>query len=170
MDDSALRDKIELRELLARLCRGVDRADEELVASCYTADSVDRHGTFEGTGREFARYICHESPVSGDARFLHHSLGQSLFDVEGDRATGETYFNFHMVTEPDALYQGIGRYVDVFARVDGKWLIAERTVVTEWTGRHQVRTLGPGPADHTGARDRSDPVYSVAGDPAARAD
>lgn len=161
MDDVTLRDKIELGELLARLCRGVDRADEELVASCYTADSVDRHGAFEGTGREFARYICHESPVSSDARFLHHSLGQSLFDVDGDRATGETYFNFHMATGPDTLFHGIGRYVDVFARVDGKWLIAERTVVTEWTGQHQVHTLGPGADDHVGTRDRTDPVYSV---------
>ena len=161
MGEAALRDKVELGELLARLCRGMDRADEELVAACYTEDSVDRHGTFEGTGREFASYICRESPVSGSARFLHHSLGQSLFEVDGDRATGETYFSFHMATGPDLLFQGIGRYVDVFARVDGRWLIAQRTVVTEWTGQHQVRTVGPTADDYVGTRDTTDPVYSV---------
>jgi hypothetical protein len=79
--DRDLRDNVELGELVARISRGVDRWDHELIASCYTEDSIDYHGAFTGTGREFADYICNHSPVSGRARFRRHSLGQSIFDV-----------------------------------------------------------------------------------------
>ena len=159
-DDLAqVRDKLELGELVARVSRGVDRADFDLIVSCYTEDSIDYHGAFTGTGREFAEYICHRSPISSRARFLHHSLAQSIFTVDGDRAFGETYFDFHMQTEPGTLFEGVGRYVDEFARQDGKWLLKVRRVVTEWTGTHQVTTLGPGEQDITGSRDRTDPLY-----------
>jgi hypothetical protein len=161
-DDLAqIRDKMELGELVARLSRGVDRGDADIVAGCYTEDSIDYHGAFTGSGREFAEYICRGgSPVSSTARFLHHSLCQSIFTVDGDEALGETYFDFHMQIEPDSLFQGIGRYVDHFVRHDGTWLIKERRVVTEWTGVHQVKTLGPTEHDITGTRDRTDPVYT----------
>jgi hypothetical protein len=158
-DRDELQDKIELGELVARISRGVDRRDEAMIASCYTEDSIDYHGAFTGTGREFADYICNRSPISSKARFLHHSLAQSIFDIDGDRAFGETYFDFHMQVEPEAVFQGIGRYVDEFARVDGRWLLKVRRVVTEWTGTVQVTTLGPGEQDISGTRDRTDPLY-----------
>ncbi|MGH3626842.1 MAG: nuclear transport factor 2 family protein [Sciscionella sp.] len=169
MTDRVLQDKLELAELVATISRGVDRSDEQLIASCYTHDSIDYHGAFTGTGAEFAAYICHGSPVSSKARFLHHSLAQSLFTVDGDHAFGETYFNFHMQIEPTTLFQGVGRYVDEFARQDGRWLLKERRVVTEWTGTHQVTTLGPGEQDITGTRDRTDPLYEFGLAPAAEA-
>ena len=31
---------------------------EERIASCYTDDSHDDHGTFKGSGREFAVFVC----------------------------------------------------------------------------------------------------------------
>ena len=79
--------------------------------------------------------------------------------MDGDRAFGETYFDSNLQTEPGALFQGIGRYLDEFVRRDGVWLIKERRVVTEWTGTHQVTTLEPSGQDITGSRDRSDPLY-----------
>ena len=50
-------DKSELSELLAELSSAVDRADHDRIAACYTEDSYDDHGTFKGTGREFAAFI-----------------------------------------------------------------------------------------------------------------
>lgn len=158
-DVAELKDKIELGELVARISRGVDRADFEMIASSYTEDSIDYHGAFRGSGREFADYICNHSPISKTARFLHHSLGQSIFTIDGDRAFGETYFNFHMQTDAASVFQGLGRYVDEFERRDGRWLVKERRVVTEWTGIHQVTTVGPGEQDIAGSRDRNDPLY-----------
>jgi hypothetical protein len=152
-------DVLELNDLLAQLARGIDRSDFDLIVSCYTTESLDEHGAFSGTGREFADYICNgKSPVSKDAEFIHHSLGQTAYEIDGDSGFGETYFIFHMFTG-GRLYQGVGRYVDEFARVDGQWLISHRKVVTEWTGYVDGTRLGPLPSDHVGYRDHRDPLY-----------
>ena len=36
-----LLDERDIREVLLRYCRGVDRCDAELISSCYHADAVD---------------------------------------------------------------------------------------------------------------------------------
>jgi hypothetical protein len=82
-------DKEELAELLAVLSSAVDRADRERIASCYTEDSFDDHGTFKGTGREFADFVSRPGPM----RTMHHLIGQSIFEVDGDEAWGETFYD-----------------------------------------------------------------------------
>lgn len=78
-------------------------------------------------------------------------LGQSVFEIQGDEAWGETYFIFHGVIDATSV-SGYGRYVDYFRRIDGTWKIVYRRVVPDaapddlalyWTSR----------------RDRSDPSY-----------
>ena len=120
------RDKAELSELLAVLSSAVDRADRERIASCYTEDSFDDHGTFKGTGRGFADFVCGPGPMSS----MHHLLGQSIFDVDGDQAWGETFYVFHG-TAGAAAVTGHGRYVDYFRRIDGVWKLSYRRVVPD---------------------------------------
>ena len=80
--------KLEIAELLARYCRGIDRLDTELIASVYHEDAYDDHGTFKGSGKEFARQV-----IGGLSRYERtmHFLGTSLIEVEGNLAHGETY-------------------------------------------------------------------------------
>jgi hypothetical protein len=153
-----LADRAELQDLLATLVRADERGDEELIASCYTEDSYDDHGRFRGTGREFADYICNKS-FSATSRFRNHNLGQSLFEIDGDQAFGETYFVFHMETVDGVVYEGCGRYLDDFVRQDGRWLIKRRRCVEEWTGEIQAKSLAR-PADAiSSSRDLGDPLY-----------
>jgi ketosteroid isomerase-like protein len=120
-------DKQELAELLAVLSSAVDRADRERIASCYTEDSFDDHGTFKGTGRQFADFVCRSDvPMSS----MHHLIGQSVFDVQGDEAWGETFYVFHG-TAGTSQVDGHGRYVDYFRRVEGAWKLAYRRVVPD---------------------------------------
>ncbi len=84
-------DRLELAELLAVLSSAVDRADPERIAACYAEDSFDDHGTFKGTGQQFAEFVSRPGPMST----MHHLLGQSVFEVEGDEAWGETFYVFH---------------------------------------------------------------------------
>ena len=155
--------RAELDDLLRRLARAVDRADRDAIAACYTADSLDDHGSFVGTGAEFADYITTGSPISGNASFIHHMLGQSLYTFEGvehsEQVYGETYFVMHLQTEPGTLFVGIGRYLDHFVHVDGRWLIRHRQLVTEWSGLADAKDLGPGPEHAPARRDRDDPLY-----------
>jgi hypothetical protein len=142
-------DKCELAELLAVLSSAVDRADRERIAGCYVPDSYDDHGTFKGTGHEFADFITDSGAMSS----MHHLLGQSVFDIRGNEAWGETFYLFHGVAGSERL-SAHGRYVDYFRRVDGRWRLAYRRVVPD------VAPLG----DDAGAywqprRDNGDPSY-----------
>ena len=142
-------DKSELAELVARLSSAMDRGDRELVASCYSEESYDDHGVWKGSGREFAGFICGPSALTR----MHHLLGQSIFDVDGTEAWGETFFIFHGLAGT-AEVSGYGRYVDYFQKIDESWNLTYRRVVpddapggdaagTYWSSR----------------RDRSDPAY-----------
>jgi len=142
-------DKLELAELVANLSSAVDRADRERVESCYARDSFDDHGTFKGTGGQFAEFVCRPGPMSS----MHHLLGQSAFDVRGDEAWGETFYVFHGLAGTTPV-SGHGRYVDYFRRIDGKWKLAYRRVVPD------AVPAGDDPESYWAAsRDREDPSY-----------
>lgn len=119
-------DKAELAELLAELSSAVDRADRERIAACYADDSYDDHGTFKGSGREFADFM----GASGTMSSMHHLLGQSVFDVQGDEAWGETFYVFHGAAGTVPVL-GHGRYVDYFRRIGGRWKLVYRRVVPD---------------------------------------
>jgi hypothetical protein len=149
MERSVWTDKMELTELVAVLSSAVDRGDSERIASCYAEDSYDDHGTFKGSGSEFAAFIC--GPGSMDS--VHHLLGQSVFDVDGDEAWGETFFIFNGRFATTAL-SGHGRYVDYFRRIEGAWKLKYRRVVPD----------GVPAGDDPGAywrsrRDKTDPSF-----------
>jgi hypothetical protein len=67
-----------------------------------------------------------------------HMLGQSTYEHDGDRATGEVYCLAHHL---DPAFNGPSNYVmyirydDRYRRVDGEWRIEKRRVNVEWTDR-----------------------------------
>ena len=68
-----------------------------------------------------------------------HFMGQST--VVLDRATGETYCIAHHVSASEGkrtLFIASHRYFDVFAKVDGKWLFAERKLIVDWTDTRPI--------------------------------
>jgi len=147
-------DKLELGELVAALSSAVDRGDRERIVSCYADDSYDDHGTFKGSGPQFADFVCRPGSMST----MHHLLGSSVFDVHGDEAWGETYFGFHGAVGT-ANVSGYGRYVDYFQKTggqdtDSRWKLKYRRVVPD-----QV-PAGDDPAAYwSSSRDRNDPSY-----------
>jgi hypothetical protein len=65
-----------------------------------------------------------------------HFMGQSTVILDGERATGETYCIAHHVSASEGkrtLFIASLRYYDVFAKVKGKWLFAERKLMVDWT-------------------------------------
>jgi hypothetical protein len=144
-------DKLELAELIATLGSAVDRANQALITSCYAEESYDDHGIFKGSGAEFAEYVCH-LPVGPEFK-MHHLLGQSVFDVQGDEAWGETFLIYNDVTEAGNGY-GFGRFVDYFQRIDGAWKVKYRRVITDkTTAGYDISTY------EASTRDANDPAY-----------
>ena len=149
-----LLDKQALHELVVRYCRAVDRADLELLLSCYHDDAIDDHGTFCGPPAEVF------PPVLDRLRrepATQHALTNESFEIDGDVAYGETY-NEMRTTGPDGtmVHGGSGRYLDRFERRDGTWRIARRTSIIEWSppvaGRDPAKFL-------KGTKDRADASY-----------
>ncbi|WP_099023740.1 nuclear transport factor 2 family protein [Mycolicibacterium palauense] len=122
-------DKQALTELVAVLSAAVDRADKQAILGCYAEPSYDDHGVFKGTGQEFAEFVC--GPAAG-TMVMHHLLGQSVFDVRGDEAWGETFFIFHSMFGAHC-QSAFGRYIDYFRRVGPDWKVAYRRVVPDRT-------------------------------------
>jgi hypothetical protein len=145
-------DKLALTELVSILSAAVDRGDRDTIIDCYVAKSYDDHGVFEGSGREFAEMICAPEPL-GRRMTMHHLLGQSVFDVIGDEAWGETFFVMHAVVDGQTA-SGFGRYIDYFQRIHDAWKLVYRRVVPDVTTPGDDRTIY-----WQSHRGRADPRY-----------
>ena len=152
----------EIRKVLLRYCRGVDRLDRDLVRACFHEDAVDSHGNFEGDVDSLLDWMW---GVLTKFDTTMHFVGNMLIEVEGELARAETYgVAFHR-GEPEKPHRNLingFRYVDRFERRDGAWRIARRTVVTDWTRVDVPEQWWPTPEGILcGKRGPDDPVYEA---------
>ena len=134
-------DRLALRELFDGYARCADRRDAEGQKALFTDDTrfavyMDGEGsepTYVLEGREAL------TPVFEDLNRYEattHFNGQSTVELNGDRATGESYcLAHHLFTEDGErkLMVASLRYLDTFVKSDGTWLFAERKLYVDWT-------------------------------------
>ena len=154
-----LLDERDLRALSAAYMRGLDRQDPTLVRSVFADDATTHYGSFRGGADEMAGMAM---AALSAYRATQHLLGQINLSIDGDTATGEVYFQAFHEHATDGFDRFIcGRYVDRYARRDGRWLMTHRTEVVDWTRTEPIAddyfTLRP----HTvrGTRDTDDLSY-----------
>ncbi len=151
----------EIRRVVARYCRGIDRMDLELVRSCYHDDARDEHGSFSGSVDEYIDWV---APLLAKYDATMHFIGNQLVAFEdADTAWVETYAIAVHRSATDAphlnLTTGV-RFVDRFERRAGAWRIADRVAVADWSLRHAADDWWPVPEHHRqGLRDRDDVAY-----------
>ncbi len=162
--DSALNAALaraEIHDLCMAYSRGVDRADKALLHSIFSDDSSVITGVVNASGAEFAETIC--AFVTSEIDMCFHSVANEWIDVRGDEAVGEHYALAHMVKDGQDVMTG-GRYLDRYVKRGGKWLIRNRTFVSDWNTSHPS-TLERGGFYEAlttwGAFGPSDPVYSL---------
>ncbi len=131
-----LLDRQEIARLLARYAHACDRCDGEAMAAVYWPDSWDDHGRDQASGPDFARLMTGEI-IPRTCETLSHLLGQSLIEIDGDRAGAETYYlavtrSLGKDGEPRCNQLG-GRYVDRLERRGGEWRIEHRTCLRDWS-------------------------------------
>lgn len=170
--DAATVDAIVSRQQIADVtmayCRGVDRGDAALLAEVFHHDSTMISGAFNGNGQDFATEICRIVDEAFEQTF--HSIANQWIEVDGDGAVGETYVIACSTTRGGETASETltgGRYLDRFERRDGRWRIAERTFVMDWTrtGPTTRELEGPfyGALDLRGSRGATDPVHALMG-------
>jgi uncharacterized protein (TIGR02246 family) len=120
-----------LRDLVEAYARGLDRREFDTVAALFTSDATLTLYGNETKGREQLATAFH---VLDRYDVTTHFLGQTTVDIDGDRATGETYCLAHHLSDQGNRVMSI-RYQDVFTRVDGRWYFLSRELVVDWEER-----------------------------------
>jgi hypothetical protein len=162
-----LMDHEEIRALLFRYCRAVDRGDLALLKSCYHPDSTDDHGFYSGSGWDFAEYVL---PILSQLDRSIHSLTNTLIELDGNKAYVETQWSvIHRLRRwgklTDIWHQG--RYLDELERRDGAWRILHRVTVLDaerWFDTADIQNMVPDSLPNKvrrGQRGKEDPVYAL---------
>jgi ketosteroid isomerase-like protein len=134
-------DRLSIRELIEAYAHCADRRDAKGQMALFTPDThfvvyMDAKNpkpSMELHSRDAL------APVFADLNkydVTTHFVGQStLFTLTADRATGEAYCLAHHITVSDGtrrLMLAALRYNDIFAKIDGTWLFAERLLYVDW--------------------------------------
>lgn len=161
----ALLDQRAITDVVLRYCRGIDRLDLELVRDCYHPDATDEHGAFVGSRDEYVEWV---AGILTRFTGTMHVVANQLIEVDTDDARSETYgVAYHWgepADDPRRNFTTGFRYVDHFTRRDGRWRIARRIAVREWTHvvpSEQRLVVAPERDGRRGRRDRDDPSYEV---------
>jgi hypothetical protein len=158
-DIQALLDRENIREVIQRSCRALDRADLELFRSCYHEDAWDDHGYYKGPVANFTPSAIARAP---HVKNVMHNITTVLIDLQGDRAWTEAYYVAYLRTSQDGVEKDItfgGRYVDRFERRNGEWKIAHRLTVYDWSRVDVVEETFTIPGGVQGSASRDDPSY-----------
>ena len=154
----------EIKDVLYRYARGVDRRDLDLVRSCFHEDAYDDHGSVRGTVDELLKAI---DEFSARFNLTYHFIGNVLVEVDGDVARSEAYAVATHRREPQPGRAGKDdiwgiRYVDRFERRAGAWRIAYRVIAQEWRTVVPIQERPTGvPPGQWGRHDSDDPLHWV---------
>lgn len=165
MDVQTLLDRQAISDLIALYSRGLDRIDEATLRSIYHEDAIEDRGEglFIGRAQDWVDWTLTVLPLFSATQ---HGILQSLIDVEGDIAYGETYFQayhrfadtsgenpdanaFRLATAEDVSDELVwpegdtevilaGRYLDRFEKRRGIWKIAYRKMICDWCRTQSV--------------------------------
>lgn len=129
----AMISKMEIQEVLMRYARGVDRADEDLLKSCYHSDAIEEHGSaYTGPAHEYIEGAIVRIRQMGT---MCHYICNIHISLEGDLAYTEayslTFARFNKEGESFDTLTG-GRICDRFERRCDEWKIAHRKLTFDW--------------------------------------
>jgi hypothetical protein len=164
-----LRDQLikqEIRDAHSRYCRAMDRRDEALAASIWHAGGTADYGEiFKGSGAGFAAWV---TETHGNFDRHSHQINNVLVEVDssGEQAVSEAYVTVALWTLPDVMgavtqVTSRGRYLDRWERRDGRWGIAARHYVEDFTTAQQLAADEVYPASKASRRDPDDPSYEL---------
>lgn len=128
----ALLEKSAIRDVLSRYCRGLDRMDKAMACDVFAAASSARYyGIYQGTGHGFIDWVweAHRAMESHS-----HQITNVLIELDGERAVSEAYVTVVLQQQRPAggvEIQCRGRYLDRWAKQDGRWRIVEREHVID---------------------------------------
>jgi SnoaL-like domain len=134
-------DRLAIRELVEAYAHCADRRDATGQMALFTVDThfvvymdaKDPKPSQELHSREALAPVF--AGLNQYAATMHFVGQSTIFSLSGDRATGEAYCIAHHLTvdgEKRRVMVAYLRYRDVFVKMDGAWLFAERLLYVDW--------------------------------------
>lgn len=130
--------RLEISDAMATYCRGVDRGDDDLMASIFQPDADVSHGLHARTHAD--------DPAYGSFTFFHHHIGNQVVEITGDRAASETYLSATQGFVLDGVDYEMhvkARYLDRWERRDGPFKVVYRRVVWDSVRTEQSSPTWP---------------------------
>ncbi|MWA04835.1 nuclear transport factor 2 family protein [Actinomadura sp. LD22] len=161
MDVQELIDREQIRDVINRLSRGMDRLDESLLRGSYHPGAFDRHGATDGLAEDFVNQFLANNRLTA----LWHGINNVLIDFHGnDAAQAESYVTAYCYQRDGSEPRGnlityVGRYRDRLERRDDEWRITERVVILDWSEQRPIVESDIADKFVSGRRDSSDPTY-----------
>lgn len=156
-----LSDRLAIQDLIARYCRGIDRADYALVRSVYASDGVDHHTGFSGSADDFVAWV---EKRSARLTGTMHNIGTHTATITANTAIAETYGTAHHWgdphDDPTVNFTSGFRYLDRLRREKDGWRIVERFAVREWTRSDPGQLRVPEGQGFRGHRGPEDPLFT----------
>jgi hypothetical protein len=154
--------KDEIRGVLLRYTRGVDRLDRGLIDSCFYPDAIIEHGGMVFDGEHWGAAIV--ETMASVAKATRHVIANQSIDLDGDIAHSETYCDASILEDaPDGsgeqLLRRAVRYVDQFVRREGEWRVLFRKTVLDWDWIEPMSARPPALDYVMGSRSTADPSY-----------
>ena len=155
--------RLEIAELLARYCRGIDRCDASELDRVFADDAAIDYGSgAQGKASTCAGLLA----AVGAMRLTQHAIGNVIIELEGSRARAETYcVALHILGEPGSETEMTvgGRYLDTLEKRPGGWRIVERLYVMDWNRQRPATMRVEGGLydvlQRRGGRKPDDPLY-----------
>lgn len=119
-----------LLDLISGYAQGFDHHDPELLRSVFHEDAVLDLGPIWGSYRGIDEIMGAADQFWTGAPFMHHWMANPLVEIDlaAGTATGSSALDcLSTFTESGTSHIG-GRYRDKFVRVEGRWVISERTL------------------------------------------
>jgi SnoaL-like protein len=129
---TALVDRDEIRDCIARLARGEDRRDARRISACFWPDAAVDLGIFAGPFDEYVAWVVPGSPA---IPVTQHVLGQIVIEHTADAAVAETHVTaYHRLAGDDGDRDVVigGRYLDRLEKRGTRWRIGQRTMLYDW--------------------------------------
>ncbi|MFT3660995.1 MAG: nuclear transport factor 2 family protein [Gordonia sp. (in: high G+C Gram-positive bacteria)] len=114
-------DVAEIKQLMSKYCRGIDRHDEELFMSIWSDDAEYILPRGEGTGIDGVRDLVRK--VWTQVARCHHHITNPIIETDGDTASATTDVFYFRLTADGVNCLLSGGYSFEFVRVDGDWKV-----------------------------------------------
>lgn len=154
-----LYEKMAIRDVLSRYCRGLDRMDKPMAYGVFTSDAIAKYyGIYVGTGHGFIDWVwdAHLTMATHS-----HQITNVLIELDGDSAHSEAYVTVVLQQQRAngaVELQTRGRYLDRWRKRDGQWQIVAREHIVDTQSEIALAAVGKSAES---LRDAGDPSYAL---------